>query len=190
MRIFRALSSSAAIKDERSCVSAHIISRTRSGQSENERLRRELHEAHATIRLLKAASAPTRDRMQSTDDSTVVSNASTVKAGTCPKRHITSAARAAHILKAPTLSTAPSVASEPVKRKRHFFFRKSRNETLLSEAALKFEQQDNEVATKTQRQQQKLSLPMKRYLCNFDSPPCSAVASDTTSATCDMLAEF
>lgn len=184
MRIFRALSSSAAINDERSCVSAQIISRTRSGQSENERLRRELHEARATIRLLKAASAPTRERMQSTDDSTVVSNASTVKAGTA------SAARVDSILKTPTLPTVPSVTSEPVKRKRHFFFRKSRNETLLSEAALKLEQQDNEVATRAQRQQQKLSLPMKRYLCNFDSLACSAGASDTTSATCDMLAEF
>lgn len=185
MRLFRVLSSSAAINDERSCASARIIR----GQAENERLRRELQEAQATIRRLQPSHASSRD-MFSVDDSTVVSNASTVKAGTSPKRNHRSPAAPwnAPILKAPTLPTTSSVASEPpAKGKRLFFnFRKTRNETVLSEAALKVAQQDHEVATrKERRQRQQLSVPMKRYLCNFDSP-----RSDTTSATCDILAEF
>ena len=118
-----------------------------------------------------------------------LSDATMVRASTSPKRY-----KKQHVaIISPTSTTRTVFSDDPSPRQRHglFWNRRRSNEKQLSPAAQLLSEQENTVLSAGDRrrtnQQQKLSLPMKRYII------CTLVggdSSETMSATCDNFAEF
>eukprot|EP00545_Synedropsis_sp_CCMP1620_P007689 CAMPEP_0119031200 /NCGR_PEP_ID=MMETSP1176-20130426/41422_1 /TAXON_ID=265551 /ORGANISM="Synedropsis recta cf, Strain CCMP1620" /LENGTH=219 /DNA_ID=CAMNT_0006987591 /DNA_START=46 /DNA_END=705 /DNA_ORIENTATION=+ len=185
--------------------------RRRQVETENEKLRQQLDDAQRIIEKLQQATTPLDETeshasiqilvegSEQNDDSTVFSNATTVKASGTPKRlrHERKQLSTPTKNQPPALLSTPSTPStvvsdetSPTSRRVLQFWRGSsqklvwkRTEPKLSDAALQLSDQEYSAPITASRRrrlttQQELSLTMERYL-----------HSDTTSST-RSLAEF